>query len=58
MARTYPTMRALTLVGGIHGTFGLSQSECVNTPIAEMLVSGKAPDMDIACPYSPPSPAP
>ena len=56
MARTYPTMRAITLVGGIHGTFGLSQSQCVDTPIADFLVSGKVPDMDIACPFTPPSP--
>jgi len=56
MARTYPTMRAITLVGGIHGTFGLSQSQCVDMPIADFLVSGKVPEMDIACPFTPPSP--
>lgn len=56
MARTYPTMRAITLVGGIHGTFGLSQSECVDMPIANFLISAKVPDMDIGCPFVPPSP--
>ncbi len=58
MARTYPTMRAITVVGGIHGTFGLSQSECVDTAIADFLATATPPAMDIACPYSPPNPAP
>ena len=58
MARTYPTMRAITLVGGIHGTFGLSQSSCVDTPIANFLVTGSLPAVDLACPFSPPPTAP
>ncbi len=58
MARVYPTMRAITIVGGIHGTFGLSQSECVDTAIADFLVNATPPALDIACPYSPPDPAP
>ena len=58
MARTYPTMRAITTVGGVHGTFGLAQSDCVNTAIASFLVSATPPAMDLACPYSPPDPAP
>ena len=58
MARTYPTMRSVTIAGGIHGVFGLSQSQCVDTAIADMLVSGRSPDMDLACPFSAPDPAP
>ncbi len=58
MARAYPTMRAITLVGGIHGTFGLSQSECVDTALADFLISATPPAIDMACPYSPPDPAP
>jgi hypothetical protein len=58
MARTYPTMRAITLVGGIHGTFGLSQSICVDTAIANFLVTGSLPAVDLACPFSPPPSAP
>ena len=58
MARVYPTMRAVTIVGGVHGTFGLSQSQCVDTAIADFLVSATPPAIDIACPYSPPDPAP
>jgi pimeloyl-ACP methyl ester carboxylesterase len=58
MARTYPTMRAMTLVGGIHGTFGLSQSDCVDNTIAQVLISAEPPAIDQTCPYSPPNPAP
>lgn len=58
MARAYPTMRAITIVGGIHGTFGLSQSECVDTAIAGFLATTTPPAIDLACPYSPPNPAP
>jgi pimeloyl-ACP methyl ester carboxylesterase len=58
MARVYPTMRAITVVGGIHGTFGLSQSTCVDTAIADFLVSATPPAIDLACPFAPPNPAP
>jgi pimeloyl-ACP methyl ester carboxylesterase len=58
MARTYPTMRAITIAGGIHGTFGLSQSQCVDMPIANFLVGGTLPATDLACPYAAPNPAP
>ena len=58
MARTYPTMRAITLVGGIHGTFGLSQSPCVDTPIANFLVTGSLPAVDLACPFVAPPTTP
>ena len=58
MARTYPTMRAITIVGGLHGSFGLAQSECVNTAIGDFLVSATPPPLDLACPYASPAPAP
>ena len=58
MARSYPTMRAITIAGGIHGVFGLSQSLCVDTPIADFLVNGTLPATDLGCPYSAPNPAP
>ncbi|MFM9023174.1 MAG: alpha/beta hydrolase, partial [Solirubrobacterales bacterium] len=58
MARAYPTMRAITIAGGIHGVFGLSQSTCVDTPIGDFLVSGTLPATDLGCPYSAPNPAP
>lgn len=58
MARVYPTMRAVTIAGGIHGVFGLSQSSCVDTQVANMLVSGVSPELDLGCPYSAPNPAP
>jgi pimeloyl-ACP methyl ester carboxylesterase len=58
MARTYPTMRSVTLVGGIHGTFGIGQSDCVNTAIGNFLISATPPAIDVACPYSAPNPAP
>jgi hypothetical protein len=57
-ARTYPTMRAVTVVGGIHGTFGLSQSGCVDDTIGDVLISATPPSIDVACAYSPPGPAP
>jgi pimeloyl-ACP methyl ester carboxylesterase len=57
-ARTYPTMRTVTIVGGLHGSFGLAQSDCVNGAIGDFLVSATPPALDLACPYSPPSPAP
>ena len=58
MARVYPTMRTVTIAGGVHGTFGLSQSDCVDTAIGDFLVSATPPAIDTACPYSPPDPAP
>jgi pimeloyl-ACP methyl ester carboxylesterase len=58
MARTYPTMRPITIAGGIHGTFGLSQSDCVDDTIAQALITATSPAMDTMCPYSPPNPAP
>jgi pimeloyl-ACP methyl ester carboxylesterase len=58
MARSYPTMRSVTLVGGIHGTFGIGQSDCVNTAIGEFVISATPPAIDVACPYSAPNPAP
>lgn len=58
MARAYPTMRAITIAGGIHGTFGLSQSQCVDAPIADFLVNGSLPETDLGCPFAAPNPAP
>jgi pimeloyl-ACP methyl ester carboxylesterase len=58
MARAYPTMRAITIVGGLHGSFGLAQSDCVNTAIGDLLVTATPPTLDAACPYSSPVPAP
>ena len=55
MARTYRRMRMLTLVGGVHGTFGLGQSDCVDTNIAAFLLSATPPPIDLTCPYSPPT---
>lgn len=54
MSRVYRSMRMVTLVGGLHGTFGLGESECVNTTISDMLLSGDVPALDQSCPYSPP----
>jgi pimeloyl-ACP methyl ester carboxylesterase len=58
MARVYREMRMLTLVGGIHGTFGLSESDCVDSAIAAFLISATPPPTDLACPYTPPRPTP
>ncbi len=58
MARTYPTMRPITIVGGIHGTFGLSQSDCMDDAIAQSLISGESPALDATCPFAAPDPAP
>ncbi len=58
MARAYRKMTMLTLVGGIHGTFGLSESDCVDLPIAEFLISATPPANDLTCPYSPPRATP
>ena len=58
MARTYRRMRMLTLVGGVHGTFGLGQSACVNSAIAAFLLSATPPAIDLSCPFSPPRQSP
>ncbi len=59
MARTYPTTTLLTVVNGIHGTYVLGESfTCVNTAVAAVLISGKSPAQDAACPFSPPIPLP
>ena len=58
MARVYRKMRMLTLVGGLHGTFGLSQSACVDNTIAQFLISLQRPTTDLTCPWSPPRPVP
>lgn len=59
MARTYPSMTMVTLVGGIHGSFGIGNSPCVNAAVVNLLVDGglggvDGTTMDQACPYSPP----
>jgi len=57
-ARAYPTMRAITIVGGLHGSFGLSQSACVDDAIGQFLATATPPPIDLACPYAPPAPGP
>lgn len=58
MARVYRNSRMVTLVGGLHGTFGLAQSECVNTALGDFLISGQLPAVDLSCPWTPPAPPP
>ena len=58
MARVYRNSRMVTLVGGLHGTFGLAQSACVNTALGDFLVSGELPSVDIASAWTPPQPPP
>lgn len=58
MARVYRNSRMLTLVGGLHGTFGLAESDCVNTALGDFLVSGQLPAEDLSCPWTPPVPPP
>jgi hypothetical protein len=58
MARAYPTMRTITIVGGLHGSFGLAQSGCVDTALGDFVVSAAPPPIDLACPYSAPEPGP
>jgi pimeloyl-ACP methyl ester carboxylesterase len=50
--------QAVNVVGGIHGTFGLSQSDCVDNAIGDFLISVTPPAIDVACPYSPRTPHP
>lgn len=58
MARVYRKMRMVTLVGGLHGTFGLSQSPCVDSTIAGFLITLRRPAVDLTCSWSPPHPVP
>lgn len=58
MARVYRNSRMVTLVGGLHGTFGLAESDCVNTALGDFLVSGQLPAVDLSCPWTPPVPPP
>lgn len=58
MARVYRNSRMVTLVGGLHGTFGLAESQCVNTALGDFLVSGQLPAVDVTCPWTPPQPPP
>ena len=54
MGRVYRSMRTVTLVGGLHGTFGLSMSPCVDNTAADFLVTRTLPAVDQSCPWSPP----
>lgn len=58
MARVYRNSRMVTLVGGLHGTFGLAESDCVNTALGDFLISGQLPEVDLSCPWTPPAPPP
>lgn len=64
MARTYPSMTMVTLVGGIHGSFGIGNSPCVDAAGVNLLVQGglggvDGTSMDQACPFAaPPASAP
>lgn len=58
MAGVYRNSRMMTLVGGLHGTFGLAQSDCVNSALGDFLVTVELPSVDLSCPWTPPQPVP
>ncbi len=55
MARAFPAMRTLTVVGNEHGVFTNVQSACVDDAVATYLETAEVPAVDQICPYVRPS---
>ena len=55
MARAFPSMRLLQVVGNEHGIFTNAQSPCVEEAVSRYLLTAKVPPRDLSCPYVKPA---
>ena len=55
MARAFPSMRRLQVVGSEHGIYTNAQSSCVEEAVSRYLLTGMVPSTDLSCPYVQPT---
>ena len=55
MARAFPSMRTLQVVGNEHGIYTNAQSACVEDAVSRYLLTGAVPPRDLSCPYVKPT---
>ncbi len=55
MARAFPSMRSLQVVGSEHGIYTNAQSSCVEEAVSGFLLTGRVPPTDLSCPYVKPA---
>jgi pimeloyl-ACP methyl ester carboxylesterase len=51
MARAFPSMRTLQVVGNEHGIYTNAQSPCVEAAVSRYLLTGRVPTTDLSCRY-------
>ena len=51
MARAFPSMRTLQVVGNEHGIYLNAQSDCVERAITDYLLTARVPEQDQVCAY-------
>ena len=51
MARAFPSMRTLQVVGNEHGIYTNVQSSCMEEAVSGYLLTGAVPPTDLSCPY-------
>ena len=55
MARAFPSMRTLQVVGNEHGIYTNAQSSCVEEAVSHYLLTGMVPPTDLSCPFLKPA---
>ena len=55
MARAFPSMRTLQVVGNEHGIYTNAQSSCMEEAVSRYLLTGAVPPTDLSCPYVKPA---
>jgi len=55
MARAFPSMRRLEVVGSEHGVYTNAQSPCVEESVSRYLLTARVPPTDLSCPYVQPT---
>lgn len=53
MARAFPSMRTLQVVGNEHGIYLNAQSNCVESAVTDYLLTARVPEQDQVCAYEP-----
>ena len=55
MARAFPSMRTLQVVGNEHGIYTNAQTACVEKAVSRYLLTASVPPRDLSCPYVKPA---
>jgi len=55
MARAFPSMRTLQVVGNEHGIYTNAQSSCMEEDVSDYVLKGTVPPTDLSCPYVKPA---